>query len=274
MQAQRYELKYIISMSLKLPIRAFVASYLDLDPFAERALDHAYPIHSIYLDSPSLRTYQATINGDRNRYKLRVRYYDDRPESPVYLEMKRRLNDVIQKKRCAVPRAALERVLAGDASCLRPKDLEGHAIFCHHMHQIGATPRAHVAYVREAWVSRHDNSVRVTMDRDVRVEPKFDLVPQVAMSKPVEPFDGQMVLELKYTNRFPEWFRELVRAFHLMQSGGPKYTGGVEKYGERHFMRSHGTGQERPAAAARQAPSRAEVESGDFTTEGLPLQTA
>jgi hypothetical protein len=273
MQAQRYELKYIIPVSLKLPIRAFVASYLDLDAFAERAPDHAYPIHSIYLDSPGLRTYQATLNGDRNRYKLRVRYYDDRPESPVFLEMKRRLNDVIQKKRCTVPRAALPGVLAGDTSCLRPKDLDGHATFCHHMHQIGATPRAHVAYKREAWVSRHDNSVRVTMDRDVSVEPKFDLEPGTAMSRPAHPFGGQMVLELKYTNRFPEWFRELVRTFHLMQSGGPKYSGGIEKYGERHFMRSAGSGLERRVPAARVEPA-GEAASGDFSREALPLQTA
>ena len=235
MQAQRYELKYIVPVSLKESLRAFIASYLELDEFAAKGQDCAYPIHSIYFDSPALKTYRAADNGDRNRYKLRVRYYDDKPESPVFMEMKRRVNDVIQKKRCMLPRADLTRALAGDTTCIRPKDMDGHATFIHHMYQINAMPKAHVAYEREAWVSPYDNSVRVTMDREVRVEPKFDLKLVTEMKNPVKPFGDAMVLELKYTARFPEWFRDLVHAFHLMQSGGPKYSGGVKLYGEEHF---------------------------------------
>jgi len=236
LQLQRHEMKYLVSAALRLPIRAFVAAYLDLDAFAAAAEDYAYPIHSIYLDSPSLRTFQATENGDRNRFKLRVRYYDDQPESPVFLEIKRRHDNVIHKLRCNVPRDSLPAVLAGDAGPVREKDREGHAIFLHRMHELQATPRAHVAYLREAWVSRHDNSLRVTMDREVRVEPKFDLVPRTMMRHPVRPFGDRIVVELKYTNHPPAWFHELVRTFGLMQSGGPKYSGGVKLYGEQYFM--------------------------------------
>jgi hypothetical protein len=236
MQAQRYELKYLVPGSLVEPIRSFISAYLELDGFAAGAPDLAYAIHSIYLDSARLDTFRSTINGDRNRFKLRVRFYDDDATTPVFLEMKRRFDDVIHKKRCLVPRDAVRRVIEGDASLVREKDMEGHASFCHLMHQIQAAPRAHVAYRREAWVSRYDNSVRVTMDREVRVEPQFDLVPRTVMRRPVMPFGSQVVLELKYTARFPQWFRELVRTFHLMQCGAPKYTGGVELYGARHFM--------------------------------------
>ena len=235
MQAQRYELKYIVPVSLKQPIRDFVQSYLELDEFAAGAVDYAYPIHSIYFDSDGLSTYQATENGDKNRFKLRVRYYDDKPESPVFLEMKRRFNDVIQKRRCMLPRHALREALTGDTAHVRPKEMEGYTTFTHLMHHLDAKPKAHVAYVREAWMSHYDNSVRVTMDREVRVEPKFDLLPTTAMKSPVMPFGEMMVLELKYTSRFPAWFQELTRTFHLSQSGGPKYSGGVKLFGEEHF---------------------------------------
>jgi hypothetical protein len=236
MQAERYELKYILPLSLKEPIRSFLASYLILDDYSAAAEGYAYPIHSIYFDSPSLKTYQATQNGDRNRFKLRMRYYNDHPGSPVFLEMKRRSDSVIAKTRCVLQAHALGSALAGDSSCVRPKDQEAYAQFISLMHQLQASPRAHVAYSREAWMSPHDNSVRVTMDQDVRVEPKFDLIPTVQMKAPVHPFGDKMVLELKYTNRFPSWFRDLVQTFHLMQSGGPKYSGGVQLYGEHCFM--------------------------------------
>jgi hypothetical protein len=41
-----------------------------------------------------------------------------------------------------------------------------------------------------------------------------------------------IVLELKFTNRFPDWFRELVRVFGLRQCGAAKYVDGVATLGE------------------------------------------
>ena len=41
-----------------------------------------------------------------------------------------------------------------------------------------------------------------------------------------------VILELKFTNRFPDWFKELVRIFGLAQCGAAKYAGGVELMGE------------------------------------------
>lgn len=235
-QAQRYELKFIVPESIQSRMRAFVSSYLELDAYA--GTDHSYPIHSIYLDSPSLHTYLGSINGDRNRYKLRIRYYDDDPTSPVFLETKRKVCDVVHKQRCLVPRTALLNTLAGDASRLHPRAMEDHQAFIHLMHQTNATPRAIVSYMREAWVSPRDNSVRLTMDRDVQVEPRFDLQLRTTMDKPVTVFPQQIVLELKFTTRYPHWFRDIVEAFNLMQCGAAKYADGIMLYGENSFLRA------------------------------------
>ena len=236
LQAQRYELKFIVPESLRTSIRAFVASYLELDEYAQD--DYSYAIHSIYLDSPRLDMYHATLNGDRNRYKLRIRYYNDDANTPTFLETKRKVSDVVQKQRCLVSRASLPQVLAGDTSLIKPGSIKDQMTFCHLMHQANATPRAHVGYLREAWVSRHDNSIRVTMDRDVRVEPRFDLRLGTAMDNPVTVFPGQIVLELKYTNRYPAWFRDIVQNFNLMQCGAAKYAGGIMLYGEQRYLRA------------------------------------
>jgi SPX domain protein involved in polyphosphate accumulation len=235
MQAQRYELKYIVPESVTQPVRAFVSSHLQLDEYASASDNYSYGIHSIYLDSDSLHTYHAGRQGDRNRFKLRIRYYNESPDSPVFLELKRRQKEIIQKTRCTVPRDALMDVLAGDTSRLKTKDLPGHASFCQKMHEISATPRAQVSYIREAWQSRDDNSVRVTIDRAVRAEPCFDLKMSVTMKNPVLVFGHNAILELKFTNRAPNWILELIRMFSLVQTGGPKYAGGIRLYGEHHF---------------------------------------
>ena len=47
--------------------------------------------------------------------------------------------------------------------------------------------------------------------------------------------EGQAVLELKFISRYPQWFREMVQTFHIMQTDAAKYTGGVQLHGEQHF---------------------------------------
>jgi hypothetical protein len=235
MQAQRYEIKYIVPESITYAVRSFVSSHLALDEFASQSKDCSYRIQSIYLDSDDLYTYHAFRQGDRNRFKLRIRFYDENPESPAFLELKRRHKEIIQKTRCTVSKAALMDVLAGDTRSLKTKDLPSHAGFYQKMHQISASPRAKVSYYREAWQSRDDNAVRVTIDREVCAEPCFDLNMVVAMVNPVLVFGRNAVIELKFTNRAPNWILELIRMFNLVQTGGPKYAGGIRLIGEQHF---------------------------------------
>ena len=89
-----------------------------------------------------------------------------------------------------------------------------------------------MAYYREAYVPHDDNSARVTLDRMVRIEPEFTTRLSTQMNHPTLVWPHVIVLELKFTNRFPLWFAELVRIFELQQSGAAKYADGVFKLGE------------------------------------------
>lgn len=261
LQEQRFELKYLIPESLTRSIRDFVSAYLELDEYAAPAPDCSYPIHSIYLDSRDLKTYHATLNGDKNRFKLRLRFYNEEPRSPVFFELKRRMSNIIRKQRCGVRREAIPHLMAGhlpepeNMFTLDDHEFEGLHRFCDLMNNLHAKPVAHVAYSREAWVSANDNSVRVTMDRAVRCEPRFRVETTLAMKDPVFPFGRDVILELKFTNRFPNWFRELVSCFHLMPCGGAKYVGSIQLKGEEHYSSSYSDGGLTPVRMVRRLPS-------------------
>jgi SPX domain protein involved in polyphosphate accumulation len=238
LQAQRFELKYIISEDTALAVRDFVSSYLEIDEFGATLPQFSYPVHSLYLDSPDMKLYRATINGDKNRFKLRLRFYENRPDAPVFFEIKRRMNNTISKQRGGVRRDGVEALLAGQLPLphhlvsKEPKQLIALQNFCRLLANLEATPKAHIAYLREAWISRYDNSVRVTLDRDVRCDPEPSARLSTDMVQPVTVFGNKVVLELKFTNRFPDWFKELVRVFGLMQCGAAKYVDGVALVGE------------------------------------------
>lgn len=245
LQATRFELKYLVDAQVALRMREFVRGYLVPDEYSEGKPDYSYHNHSLYLDSDDLCLYWDVLNSNKNRYKLRIRYYDDDPDGPVFFEIKRRMNDAILKKRCAVRRSAVAQLLAGqlpEAEHLfspSAQSFDAAQEFCHLKESIRATPKTHVAYRREAWMSSADNSVRVTFDRDVCSVPYFTADITTAMENYVMPFEPNVILELKFTGRFPNWFRDMVEVFGVMQLGAAKYAFGVEQLGENRLNPSY-----------------------------------
>jgi hypothetical protein len=251
LQTQRFELKYVVREEIAQAIRRFVSCYLKPDEFAANLPDNAYPVHSLYLDSPDLSTYQAVQSGEKNRFKLRIRYYrnDDRT---VYFEIKRRTNDVISKMRAKVVREAVQPLLSGQPPQLRhlakpdAKQFVALQEFCRLMHKLRATPKSHVAYTREAWMSPLGNSIRVTFDRQVQCEPEFGSALKTGLGDAVAPFDDNVILELKFVDRLPNWCIEMIRLFGLVRGGAPKYAQGVLLLGE-HRVSNRGIGFKAPA---------------------------
>ena len=248
MQLQRWELKYIIPEDVALAVRDFVRPYLELDEYGAKRPDLSYTIHNLYLDSEDLEIYWGTINGDKNRYKLRLRFYEDKPQAPIFFEIKRRMNDAILKQRCGVQRPAVEAVLAGQlpqAGELVSQDarqLGAVQRFVELSSDLRAYPVAHVSYDREAWISPHDNSVRVTFDRNVLISPEFTARFTAEMDDPTPVFGPLVILELKFTGRFPDWFADMVRVFGLRQGSASKYADGIAVKGEHHFLRDPAAG--------------------------------
>jgi hypothetical protein len=238
MQKQRFELKYLIAEQTALQVRDFVRSYLQMDEYSVGRPNYSYPVHSLYLDSRQLKLYWDTINGDKNRFKLRLRYYSTNSETPVFFEVKRRMNNCIMKQRGAVRQDCVGLLLGGyfpepeHLVSKGPNQLVALQRFSDLMGQIHAKPRVHITYLREAYVSENDQ-VRVTMDRQVLAEPNLQFCIKTAMEQPVQSFKGFVILELKFTNRFPDWFRELVRVFHVMQCGAAKYVESIQGVGHK-----------------------------------------
>jgi len=238
MQQQRFELKYLIPEPTALAVRDFVRSYLEMDEFSVGRPNYSYPVHSLYLDSDDLKLYWRTINGDKNRFKLRLRYYSLNTDSPVFFEIKRRMNNCILKQRGAVRHDAIAPLLTGHLPqpdflvSNSPNHLGAVQRFCQLMEELHATPKVHIAYEREAYVSDNDE-VRVTLDRNVCAEPNLCTSIKTKMVNPARSFVGEVILELKFTNRYPDWFRELVRSFHVMQCGAAKYVESVGGIGAR-----------------------------------------
>jgi hypothetical protein len=221
----RYEFKYRFPRGLAAPVRAFVAAHLPHDSHSAIADDHHYDIVSLYLDSADLRLCRESRDGKKNRFKLRIRGYDDDPASPVYLEIKRRLNVVIMKDRCEAPRYEL---CAFSAPGGAPASSPAAGQFRFYRSCLAATPQVLVRYRREAFEGDGPARVRVTLDQDLACRLTHDWEVRLGGGGWRRVLPAETVLEIKFNGRYPAWMQELVRRYHLQARSVSKYSLSLE----------------------------------------------
>jgi hypothetical protein len=229
LQSSRYEFKYLVTEPVAERLRDLVRTKLVPDQFTDPRTGLGYDVHSLYLDSPDLKLCRQTISGDKNRFKLRIRFYDDNAETPVFLEIKRRQYNAVLKTRVAVWRSSLAELfklwsprrhyLVREDSRQR----DSLAQFCGLVANIQALPAAYTSYVREAYEPADNNFCRVTLDRQLRAG-RFSGTFGLGSSNDWQPapVDG-VVLEFKFTDRFPRWMHDLAQQFNLQKISVPKY---------------------------------------------------
>ena len=234
----RFELKYQISESKAAAVERFIQPYLHPDRYCKLQPTGSYPLVSLYLDSPDLKLCRESLTGRKNRFKLRIRGYTDDPAYPKFFEIKRRLNFVIIKDRQRVNHREVGRLLGGGPLPEQYYSTEQETLkqFLFYQQCINARPLIQVRYLRRAYEDDSANRLRVTFDRQLcfRITDK----PVVSLEGPGwqrHPING-VILEIKFTSRFPLWLNRLARCLELQQQSFSKYTNCVQgasalKYG-------------------------------------------
>ncbi len=225
---QRFEAKYRVNAVQAEALKAAMAPFVSPDPHAEQGA--SYPVTSLYLDSPDLALFRSSAAGEKDRIKLRVRTYSARPEALVFLETKRRFDQIISKARVKVPRALVPKILSGGClsheQCASPDMTSRFELgrFRDLMTRLHASPCAGVRYMREAYVGG-ENGLRITFDTELAC------LPCAGYSEAMwtgdyrwERLAGQnTILEIKFTERSPAWVQDLIQRFHLVRESVSKY---------------------------------------------------
>jgi len=229
----RYEIKYRISETVARAVAAYIKPYLHVDKYALTQPTGDYPISSLYYDSDNLRLCRDTMEKRKNRFKLRIRTYSDEPGVPCFFEVKRRINNVILKGRARVKKDDIPYILSGGIPEKTYKeDVQVLRQFQLYKDLLNARPLILVRYNRQAWEGDTATRVRVTFDRDLSYK---------AVTKPVLEVNGPnwhrvplnfVILEVKFTQRFPLWLSHMVKCFNLKQGAFSKIVSTVKQSSE------------------------------------------
>jgi hypothetical protein len=227
----RFELKYILTLRQAEAFKRALSAYMRPD---EHGNDNGrYALASLYYDSPELRCYWEKEYGLRFRRKLRLRRYENgealTEETPIFLEIKQRVDRVTQKRRAVLPygaalRLCYERQMPEHA----PEDkavIEEIYVF---LWQYNLRPVSIVRYDRQAFVgSAYDLGLRVTFDSNLTFQAHPLHLHEAPQSLPMLPAN-QVVLEIKVNERIPSWLMGLIADHNLRLERVSKYCRSIE----------------------------------------------
>jgi len=250
----RFELKYVITLHQAEKFKQALRAYMRPDEHGKE--NGRYALASLYFDSPDLRCYWEKENGLRFRRKLRLRRYETSEtlteETPIFLEIKQRVDRVTQKRRAVLSYGEALR-LCNDRQIPKcaPEDkavIEEIYVF---LWQYNLRPVSIVRYERQAFVgSADDLGLRVTFDTDLTFQAHplhLHETPQGLRMMPA----NLVVMEIKVNERIPSWLTGLIADHNLRLERVSKYCRSIE------------TAQKMPALRWRHLPSECAADALD-----------
>jgi SPX domain protein involved in polyphosphate accumulation len=227
----RFELKYLITLQQAEEFRSGLRAYLVPDEHGKN--NGRYTLASLYYDSPGLRCYWEKVDGIKFRRKLRIRHYEsDEPftrETPVFVEIKQRIDRVTQKRRVILPyaealRLCNDRQIPDHAADDEATIEEIYALSW----QYNLRPVSIVRYERQAFVGTdYDIGLRVTFDTSLSFESQQLYLherPSGLLMLPV----NLVVMEIKINERMPYWLTEMLAAHNMQIIRVSKYCRSIE----------------------------------------------
>ncbi len=213
---RRYELKYLLTPAQRDFVLEAIEPYMRLDKYGRTT------IRNVYYDTDSYRLIRRSIEKPLYKEKLRIRSYQlaDR-DSAVFVELKKKYDGVVYKRRIALP-----EVVASDWLCGRtqaPCDTQISREIDYFMsHYEGLHPAMFLSYEREAFQERDGGDFRITFDDNI-------LCRQHDMSLCHEPGGisvlppHRVLMEIKCTGAIPLWMVNILSQGRIYKTAFSKY---------------------------------------------------
>jgi SPX domain protein involved in polyphosphate accumulation len=227
----RFELKYLITLQQAEQFKSALRAYLVPDQHGNN--NGRYALTSLYYDSPDLHCYWEKADGVRFRRKLRIRHYETgevfTDETPVFLEIKQRIDRVTQKRRAILPYSEAlslcnDRRIPNHA----PDDkavIEEVFVF---LWQYNLRPASIVRYDRQAFIGTdYDVGLRVTFDTSLSFQSHPLHLHEQPSGLPMLSAN-LVVMEIKVNERIPYWLTEMIAAHNLQMVRVSKYCRSIE----------------------------------------------
>lgn len=213
---KRYEIKYLITKEQKNLLLAVMTGLMEPDKFYKSS------IRNLYYDTPDFLLVRRSLEKPVYKEKLRVRSYGEaRPDSEVFVELKKKYDGIVYKRRIAVPEKEAMDYLNGTGKLHLQSQITDELDYFKTCYRELA-PKVYLSYDREAYCGILDRELRITFDEKVLWrETEVTLEKGVYGSEILPP--NMVLMEVKTAGALPLWLCRFLSEHQIYKTGFSKY---------------------------------------------------
>lgn len=211
---RRYEAKYHLTNRQRSRLKILMASHMRPDAHGPST------VRSLYYDTPTHLLARRSSERPAYKEKLRIRSYREACDTTlVFLELKKKFDGVVYKRRVTLPLAAADAVLRG--SKIPTSQIEREIAFTASMYE-DLRPAMLIICDREAYYDMANQDFRITLDRRVRC--RWEEVTLKGGCEGRSLLDETTsLMELKCAGALPLWMVGFLASEHIHRVSFSKY---------------------------------------------------
>ena len=231
----RHEIKYILSEEQRRIVMKGIKERMTPDPHGMST------IRNIYYDTPDYRLIRRSLEKPVYKEKIRLRSYGKpTEESIVFLELKKKFDGVVHKRRVEIKEKDADLYMSGaiDLSEFQKRIAEvstpqiASEIDYFKGFYKDLKPMVYLSYDRCAYFSEEDESLRITFDKNIRWRgTDVRLTAEEGGEDLLK--DGESLMEIKTATALPIWLVEVLGEAGARPASFSKYGNAYRAINER-----------------------------------------
>ena len=212
---QRYEKKYLLSRAQYERLFRALADRLIPAPYFKST------VCSLYYDTDDFALIRRSIEAPVYKEKLRLRSYNvPDADGEVFIELKKKFDGMVYKRRIPMRAADAAAYLAGQAPPPERSQMTRELDWFLRCNRV--EPKVYIACDRTAWMVRDEEELRITFDENLRWRTEeLDFTRGSAGEPLLAP--GEVLMEIKIPGTTPLWLSRLLSDQAIFPQGFSKY---------------------------------------------------
>lgn len=228
---KRYEKKFLLSKQQYDELIPILSEYMNPDKFCKDGKN--YSIYNIYYDTKDNSVIRHSIDKPYYKEKLRLRsyYIPKSNDDTVFLELKKKINGIVNKRRVVLTLGEAYDFLEKG---IKPKtnDYINNQVLNeidYYLENNEIYPTVYIGYIRNAYFAKDNPDFRITFDS--RITTRRD---DLALEKGFYGEDllgkNQYLMEVKILGAIPVWFTKILSDLKIYNTHFSKYGNEYMRY--------------------------------------------
>ena len=226
----RYEKKYRIRDDTYQNLKKTLSQFMEPDEHSRDG--EFYTICNIYYDTPDNYLIRKSVDGSIYKEKLRLRSYGTAtPEDKVFLEIKKKYDGLVNKRRTKILLTEGYRYLQTREKPEVKPYMNRQVLneIDYMIHRMELVPKVFLSYDRCAMFAKENRDFRVTFDRNITTR-RYDLGLHYGIYGEQLLEEDEWIMEVKIENAMPLFMTEILSDYRIYPASFSKYGTEYKKY--------------------------------------------